>query len=163
MHEKYLQVVLNETERLTKLTNGLLTLNSLGTKGILLNRTDFDINESIRGVAATLSRPGRKRQITIELVLTGSQLYVNADADPRIQQVLYNPVDNAVKFLKGRQQSALRPQSGAADLRPRQGLRHRHSQEGPEADLRALLQDRPSRAKDKKGTGLLVSRSSRRS
>ncbi len=45
MHEKYLQVVLNETERLTKLTNGLLTLNSLGTKGILLNRTDFDIND----------------------------------------------------------------------------------------------------------------------
>ena len=29
MHEKYITIVLNETERLTKLTNSLLTLNIL--------------------------------------------------------------------------------------------------------------------------------------
>ena len=34
MHEKYLGIVLNETERLTKLTNGLLSLNNLNTKGM---------------------------------------------------------------------------------------------------------------------------------
>ena len=39
MHDKYLNIVLNETERLTKLTNSLLSLNNLNTKGMLLERT----------------------------------------------------------------------------------------------------------------------------
>lgn len=36
LHEKYLGIVLNETERLTKLTNSLLTLNNLNMKGMIL-------------------------------------------------------------------------------------------------------------------------------
>ena len=32
LHEKYLSIVLNETQRLTKLTNSLLTLNNLNMK-----------------------------------------------------------------------------------------------------------------------------------
>ena len=48
MYEKYLNIVLNETERLTKLTNGLLTLNNINTKGMLLDWTDFDLNQIIR-------------------------------------------------------------------------------------------------------------------
>ena len=43
MHEKYIKIVLNETERLTKLTNSLLSLNNLSDKGMLLDITDFDI------------------------------------------------------------------------------------------------------------------------
>ena len=53
MYDKYLTIVLNETERLTKLTNSLLTLNNLNTKGMLLDRTDFDINQVIRSTAAS--------------------------------------------------------------------------------------------------------------
>lgn len=53
LHEKYLNIVLNETQRLTKLTNGLLTLNNLNTKGMLLDITDFDINQVIRSTAAS--------------------------------------------------------------------------------------------------------------
>jgi signal transduction histidine kinase len=97
MHEKYLKVVLNETNRLTKLTNGLLTLNNLNTAGMLLHRTEFDINQTIRTVAASFEQTCRKRKVAIELVLLGESLYVDADAD-RIQQVLYNLIDNAIKF-----------------------------------------------------------------
>mgnify|MGYP000136360633 CR=1 FL=1 len=57
MHEKYITIVLNETERLTKLTNSLLTLNNLNTKGMLLDKTDFDINQVIRNTASTLKAP----------------------------------------------------------------------------------------------------------
>ena len=57
LHEKYLGIVLNETERLTKLTNSLLTLNNLNTKGMLLDKTDFDINQVIRNTAAPLKAP----------------------------------------------------------------------------------------------------------
>ena len=97
MHEKYLSILLNETERLTKLTNSLLTLNNLNTKGIMLNKSDFDINGVIRNVAASFEGTCRERTIAIELVLTGDQMYVFADVD-KIQQVLYNLLDNAIKF-----------------------------------------------------------------
>ena len=157
MHEKYLQVVLNETERLTKLTNGLLTLNSLGTKGILLNRTDFDINELIRGVAATFEQTCRKRQITIELVLTGSQLYVNADAD-RIQQVLYNLVDNAVKFSKDGSSVRIETTERGSKIY----VSVKDSGIGiPKKDQKQIFErfykTDLSRGKDKKGTGLGLS------
>ena len=97
MHEKYLGIVLNETERLTKLTNGLLTLNNLNTAGMLLDISEFDINKEIRSVVATFEGTCIKKKIAIELILTGDELYVKADAE-RIKQVLYNLVDNAIKF-----------------------------------------------------------------
>ena len=56
MHEHYLGVVLNETERLTKLTNGLLTLNNLNTRGMILHMTDWNINDVIRNVAASFEQ-----------------------------------------------------------------------------------------------------------
>ena len=97
MHEKYLKVVLNETNRLTKLTNGLLTLNNLNTSGMLLHKTDFDINAIIREVAESFEQTCKDKKVAIELVLTGEKLYVNGDVE-RIEQVLYNLVDNALKF-----------------------------------------------------------------
>ena len=97
MYEKYLQIVLNETDRLTKLTNGLLTLNNLNTKGMLLEKTDFDINQVIRNIAATFEGLCRQKNISIELVLTGKTMYVKADME-KVQQILYNLTDNAVKF-----------------------------------------------------------------
>lgn len=97
MHEKYLGVVLNETERLRKLTNGLLTLNNLNTSGMLLDVSEFDINKEIRNVVATFEGTCIKKSIAIELVLSGDELYVKADVE-RIKQVLYNLLDNAIKF-----------------------------------------------------------------
>ena len=97
LYEKYLTIVLNETERLTKLTNSLLTLNNLNTKGILLEKTDFDINQVIRNVAASFEGTCREKKIAIELILTGEEMYVTADMG-KIQQVIYNLVDNAIKF-----------------------------------------------------------------
>nr|MCR5753510.1 HAMP domain-containing protein [Acetatifactor sp.] len=76
LHEKYLKIVLNETDRLTKLTNSLLVLNNLNTKGMLLDKTDFDINHVIRDTAATFEGTCRKKNIAIELILTGDEMYV---------------------------------------------------------------------------------------
>lgn len=96
-HQKYLETVLNETERLTKLTNSLLTLNNLNTKGMLLDQTDFDINHIIRSTAASFEGTCKQKTMAIELILTGEEMYVHADMD-KIQQVLYNLIDNAIKF-----------------------------------------------------------------
>ena len=99
MRGKYLRIVLAETERLTALTNGILTLNSIDQGRSLLEITDFDINAVIRDMAASFEGTCTSRRISIELLLTGEHLYVSADLG-KIQQVLYNLIDNAVKFSK---------------------------------------------------------------
>ncbi len=157
MHEKYIQIVLNETERLTKLTNSLLTLNNLNTKGMLLDRTDFNINETIRRTAASFEGICRKKTIAIELILTGDEMHVNADVD-KIQQVLYNLIDNAIKFSHNdsviRVETSLKKNKLFVSVKDTGiGI--------PKNDLK-MIWDRfyksdLSRGKDKKGTGLGLS------
>ena len=53
LQEKYLNIVLRETERLTGLTSNLLVLNSMDPKQNRLNKTEFDINTVIKNSAAT--------------------------------------------------------------------------------------------------------------
>ena len=157
MHEKYLSIVLNETERLTKLTNSLLTLNNLNTKGIMLNKSDFDINGVIRNVAASFEGTCRERTIAIELGLTGDQMYVFADID-KIQQVLYNLLDNAIKF--SHHDSIIKMET--TEKYNKIFISVKDSGIGiPKDDLK-LIWDRfyksdSSRGKDKKGTGLGLS------
>ena len=97
MHDKYIGIVLNETERLTKLTNSLLTLNNLNTEGMVLEISDFDINKVIKKSIATFEGTCKNKKLKIKLVLSGNELFVTADMD-KIQQVLYNLIDNAIKF-----------------------------------------------------------------
>lgn len=157
MHEKYLTIVLNETERLTKLTNSLLTLNNLNTKGMMLNKTDFDINTTIRNVAASFEGTCRQKMIAIELVLTGDEMYVEADMD-KIQQVLYNLLDNAIKF--SHHNSVIKLET--TEKHNKIFVSVKDSGIGiPKDDLK-LIWDRfyksdLSRGKDKKGTGLGLS------
>lgn len=97
LQEKYLNIVLRETERLTKLTSGLLTLNSMDPKQHRLCKTRFDINTVIKNTAATFEGTCTARHISIELLFTDWESYVYADMG-KIQQVLYNLIDNAIKF-----------------------------------------------------------------
>ncbi|MCI8585155.1 MAG: cell wall metabolism sensor histidine kinase WalK, partial [Lachnospiraceae bacterium] len=97
LQEKYFNIVLRETERLTKLTSGLLTLNSMDPKQNRLCRTRFDINTAIKNTAATFEGTCTAKRISIELLFTDRESYVWADMG-KIQQVLYNLIDNAIKF-----------------------------------------------------------------
>ncbi len=97
LHEKYIGIVLNETDRLIKLTNSLLTLNNLNTSGMILEKTAFDLNQVIHDTAASFEPSCRSKRININLILTGDRMLVYADKG-KIQQVLYNLVDNAIKF-----------------------------------------------------------------
>lgn len=157
MHEKYLGIVLNETERLTKLTNSLLTLNNLNTKGMLLDRTDFNINKVIRNTAASFEGTCLKKTIAIELILTGDEMYVNADMG-KIQQVLYNLIDNAIKF--SHHDSVIKVETSVK--KSKLFISVKDTGIGiPKDDLK-LIWDRfyksdLSRGKDKKGTGLGLS------
>lgn len=97
LHEKYLNIILFESERLTKLTTNLLSLNSFENNASLLDIISFDINTIIKRTAESFEGICTKRKITINLVFSDFELYVDADMS-KIQQVLYNLIDNAVKF-----------------------------------------------------------------
>ena len=97
MQSKYLNIILFETERLTDLTRDLLELNAFDTQELLLNRESFDIHDVIRSTAASFEGTCTQKKISIELVLATRHLSVFADKH-KIQQVLYNLIDNAIKF-----------------------------------------------------------------
>lgn len=97
MQDKYLNIILFETERLNKLTKSLLELNKFGSHGTILDITDFDINYTIRMTAQTFEGTCTEKHISFNLILTGEELFVSADMS-KIQQVLYNLIDNALKF-----------------------------------------------------------------
>lgn len=97
LQEKYFNIVLFETDRLKKLTEELLTLNSFGSKRGMLEITSFDINAVIKNTAAAFEGRCTERRIFIQLLFESKQQMVRADIG-KIQQVLYNLLDNAVKF-----------------------------------------------------------------
>ena len=97
MQEKYLDIVIFETERLRKLTSSLLTLNSYDTKKTLLDIGTFDINLMIKNTVATFEGVCNPKKISFVLTFSNREQYVTADIG-KIQQVLYNLIDNAVKF-----------------------------------------------------------------
>ena len=96
MYEKYLTRVITETDRLTKLTQGMLTLNSLDSKGYL-SRTNFDINRVIKDTAASFEGSCMEKNINFDLTFSDAIQMTYADLG-KIQQVLYNLIDNAIKF-----------------------------------------------------------------
>ena len=97
MQEKYLNIILFETERLNKLTHSLLELNKFGSRGIMLDISTFDINQTIKTTVQTFEGVCTKKQLSFDLTLTGDELLVRADYG-KVQQVLYNLIDNAIKF-----------------------------------------------------------------
>lgn len=157
MHERYLGIVLSETERLTKLTNSLLALNNLNMNGVVLDIKEFDINSLIRSTIATFEGTCNKKGISIDLVLTGEELFVKAD-EMKIGQVIYNLLDNAIKFSHNN--SSIKIET--TEKHSKVFVSVKDSGIGIPRDQLKLVFDRfyktdLSRGKDKKGTGLGLS------
>ncbi|MBQ9437808.1 MAG: two-component sensor histidine kinase [Lachnospiraceae bacterium] len=157
LYKKYLGIVLNETDRLTKLTNSLLTLNNLNISGVVLEKKVFDINVMLHKIAESFEGTCREKGIRISLELTGENFFVEAD-EGKIEQVLYNLMDNAVKFTgQGGEISIETSEKGSKLF-----ISVKDTGIGiPKDDLQKVW-DRfyktdLSRGKDKKGTGLGLS------
>ena len=97
LHGKYLQIILFETKRLTDLTGDLLSLNEMDRQEFLLNRKEFELQQEIKQVVESFEAYATNKKISIELMLLPENVYVLADQG-KIQQVLYNLIDNALKF-----------------------------------------------------------------
>lgn len=96
-HARYLQVVVDETHRLSKLIANLLNLSRMENEETSLAYSDFDINETARRVLISRITPLEEKQLEVETEFEIDPCFVHADAD-QIQQVLINLMDNAIKF-----------------------------------------------------------------
>ena len=156
MYEKYLSRVISETERLHKLTESMLTLNSLDAKGFL-SRTNFDINRVIKDTAASFEGTCDSRHIRFDLTFSDNIQMVYADMG-KIQQVLYNLIDNALKFSHAN--SAITIET--TEKNEKVFVSVKDTGIGIPKDSIKKIWDRfyktdLSRGKDKKGTGLGLS------
>jgi Signal transduction histidine kinase len=96
-HERYLNIVLDETQRLTKLTQGLLDLNHLEIYGPYLKMSDFDFIDVVKSTLNTFEIKCIDKGLAIYLNNHAENTIVTAD-QTKIQQVVYNLIDNAIKF-----------------------------------------------------------------
>ncbi len=155
MQEKYLNIILFETDRLNKLTKSILDLNQFGRHGgIRLDYADFDINQMIRNTLMTFEGTCEKKGISFEVILTGRELFVHADMT-KIQQVIYNLIDNAIKF--SHHNSSIKIETVLKNEKVIISVKD--SGIGIPADSMKKIWERfyktdLSRGKDKKGTGL---------
>jgi signal transduction histidine kinase len=157
MQGKYLDIVLFETERLTKLTTNLLALNTFDNDGTILEITSFDINLIIKQTAATFEGICTKKKISFKLVFSDRELFVDADLG-KIQQVLYNLIDNAIKF--SHQNSTIRVSTEVKGDKVFVAVKD-YGIGIPKESIKRIWErfykSDTSRGKDKKGTGLGLS------
>lgn len=154
MQERYFKILLFETERLRDLTEDLLSLNEFDTKSLLLDYTTFDIHEVIKNTVASFEGTCEQKKISIELLLSSKVQNVTADKR-KIQQVLYNLVDNAIKFSPNDSEITIetRDKSGKVFVSVKDngiGIPKKSITKIWERFYKTDL----SRGKDKKGTGL---------
>ena len=95
--EKYLGIVLEETERLSRMTQGIVELSRAQSSSILLEETDFDINDLIRMNIELLEPQLKEKSAKIKAIYAGEVTMVRGDQD-KISRVLQNLLSNAVKF-----------------------------------------------------------------
>lgn len=96
-HEQYLRVVGDETGRLTKLISDLLALSRLERDDAELSRSSFDMCEMIRKCVIRFMTKLEEKQMDLDCDFRLDPCMVFADPD-RIEQVLVNLLDNAIKF-----------------------------------------------------------------
>lgn len=157
MQDKYLNIILFETERLNKLTKSLIDLNQFGHHGIHLDIADFDINTMIRTTILTFEGKCSEKGLSFDLLLTGKELFVRGDM-VKIQQILYNLIDNAVKFSNN--DSSIKIETSIRNEKVFISVKD-HGIGIPKDSLSKIWErfykSDLSRGKDKRGTGLGLS------
>lgn len=96
-HGEYLQIVSNETKRLSRLVTSMLNLSKIEAGELEPKRTEFDISSLIIDCLLSFEQEIEKKNIGIAGLDTIGQVKILADRD-MLYQVVYNLVDNAVKF-----------------------------------------------------------------
>ncbi len=95
--EKYLRIVLEETQRLSRMTESIVDLSRAQSSSILLEETNFDVNELIRSNITVLEPQLTEKQVSMRVLLAQKETIVRGDED-KISRVIQNLLSNAAKF-----------------------------------------------------------------
>lgn len=111
----YLQIVSDETKRLSRLVRSMLDISRLqDQEGIgEEKKSRFDIEECAGQVLITFEQKINRKELNVDVDMPEHPVYTFANQD-YITQVIYNLLDNAVKFC---------PQGGNLGLSIREGDR----------------------------------------
>ena len=109
----YLQLVSEETKRLSRLVRSMLDISRLQSDGGIPEekKMHFDLEESIGRVLITFEQKINAKKLDVDVDLPEHPVYTIAERDS-ITQVVYNLIDNAVKFS---------PEGGTLGIRLREG------------------------------------------
>ena len=109
----YLQIVSDETKRLSRLVRSMLDISQLQSQEGIPDekKLHFDLEECCGQVLLTFEKKINDKNINVEVDMPEHPVYTFANQD-YITQVVYNLLDNAVKFC---------PAGGCLGLRIREG------------------------------------------
>lgn len=96
-YDKYIDVGLSETRRMTTMVNDLLDLARIESGKTAIRLEIFDINELIRRTLITFEARIYDQHMEVEVKFAQEQYFVEADS-AQISQVLRNIIDNAIKY-----------------------------------------------------------------
>ena len=110
---QYLQIVSDETKRLSRLVRSMLDISQLQTESGIPDekKSRFDLEETAGQVLITFERKILQKGVEVEVEMPEHPVYTFANQD-YVTQVVYNLLDNAVKFC---------PSGGTIGLTIREG------------------------------------------
>lgn len=151
---KYLTIVSNEVKRLSRLVKSMLDLSRIDNGEMRLNPVNFDITGTVVNTLLTFERSIDEKQIEIRGLDEARAQNVYGDQD-LLHQVVYNLVENAVKFTNDGGYILVQITDGI----DRTTVVIENSGQGVEPEELPRIFERfyktdKSRSKDKKGMGL---------
>ena len=94
---QYLQIISDESRRLSRMVRRMLDVSQLQVMDPLRNGGHFDLCESMRRVLISMERKITNRHLDVEADIPEEPILVLGDND-MITQVIYNLLENAAKF-----------------------------------------------------------------
>ncbi len=99
VRDRFLETVEAETDRLIRLVNDLLVLSHADSAALNLRRKPTDLGRLVQALAERLAEQAHTLDLTIRVEIDPEGPLAWADAD-RIEQVLLNLLDNALKYSR---------------------------------------------------------------
>ena len=151
---KYLQIISDESRRLSRMVRRMLDMSQLQAMDPLRSGSHFDICESMRRVLISMEKKITDRDLDVEADIPDEPILVLGDND-MITQVIYNLLENATKFARAGSTLYLgvEPLDGKARVTVRNLGDTIPAQELPLLFERFHKSDK-SRSEDKDGVGL---------
>lgn len=95
--EKHLQVIIDETDRLTLLVNDILNLSKLESGVTPMNPSVFDFSQHLKDIISRFSLLDDTKDYHVVLESeSGIEMYADQQ---KIEQVVYNLVNNAINYI----------------------------------------------------------------